>query len=166
MQEGSFEWYKQVFKDLLADDMTIFQNQKDSYDLLLNLNKDFPFRENKEVRDYAMKISQYTHKMADYVAGQTGSGKFNDLYYKLLLLEAPEIFESYLFYTEKNRSPGRRFYEPRKKTLNIVVQDLQDLEDGVIEFWVCLYHLGLVNLVCASFFCHGLWEKDRTAIMP
>ena len=97
MQEGSFEWYKRVFKDLLADDMTIFQNQKDSYDLLLNLNKDFPFRENKEVRDYAMKISQYTHKMADYVAGQTGSGKFNDLYYKLLLLEAPEIFESYLF---------------------------------------------------------------------
>lgn len=136
MREGSFEWYKRVFKDLLADDMTIFQNQKDSYDLLLNLNKDFSFKENKEVRDYAMKISQYTHQMADYVAGQTGSGKFNDLYYKLLLLEAQNYqVDSYFLYVEKNREPDRKFYLPRReKFLEFgVTQAMQDLLDDKID---------------------------------
>ena len=133
MNEGSFEWYKHVFKNLFSDDMAIFQNQKDSYDLLLNLNKDFPFKENKEVRDYAMKISQYTHKMADYVAGQTGSGKFNDLYYKFLLLEAPIMLDSYCLYIEKNRKPQERFYEPRRKTLIKVVNKLQALEEDELD---------------------------------
>lgn len=50
-------------------------------------------------------------------------------YYELLKLESPYVFESFIYYMEKNRSPSKKFYEPRKKTLHIVVQDLQDLED-------------------------------------
>ena len=57
-----------------------------------------------------------------------------DLYYKCLLLEAPHKFESFLIYMEKNRAPEKRFYLPRRKTLKIVVDDLQDLEDGKIDF--------------------------------
>lgn len=50
-------------------------------------------------------------------------------YYELLKLESPYVFESFIYYMEKNRSPSKKFYDPRKKTLHIVVQDLQDLED-------------------------------------
>lgn len=148
MQERNLGWYRQVFSSLLKDDMTLYQNQIDSWQLLLNMKQELTF-EDKAVRDYAMKISQYTHKMADYVAGQTGSGKFNELYYKLLLLEAPEIFESYIYYMEKNRQPDKRFYEPRQKTLHIVAQDLQDLEERIIEF----YGLSMPSRVGKSTMC-------------
>ena len=147
--EGSFEWYKSVFDALLHDNMELYSNQYDAFQLLLNLNRDIPFKENKEVRKYAMQISKYVHEMADFVAGNTGSGKFNELYYKLLLLEAPYLFESYLFYMEKNRSPKRKFYYPRRKTLKTVVNDLQDLEDGEIEF----YGLSLPPRVGKSTIC-------------
>ena len=133
MQEGSFEWYKSVFDALLHDNMELYQNQYDAFQLLLNLNRDIPFKENKEVRQYAMQISKYVHEMADFVAGNTGSGKFNDLYYKLLLLEAPYLLDSYMIYIEKNREPQARFYLPRRKTLIRIVNKLQMLADDELD---------------------------------
>lgn len=133
MQEGTIEWYKSVFSALLKDDMELYQNQYDALQLLLNFNRDFPFKENDEVRKYGMKISKYAHGMADYVAGKTGSGKFNELYYKFLLLEAPIMLDSYCLYIEKNRKPQERFYEPRRKTLKQVVDKLQKLEDDELD---------------------------------
>lgn len=134
MLEGSMEWYRGLFQKIINDGLKNKINQRDCLDLLLNMREDFVFSENKEVRDYAMKISKYAHEMAGYMAAQTGSGEFDDLYWKYLLLEAPEIFESYLYYMEKNRQRSRRFYENRKSTLNILVQDLQDLEDRKLDF--------------------------------
>ena len=133
MQEGTIEWYKSIFSALLKDDMELYQNQYDAYQLLLNLNRDIPFKENKEVRQYAMQISKYVHEMADFVAGNTGSGKFNELYYKFLLLEAPMLLDSYCLYIEKNRKPQERFYQPRRKTLKKVVDKLQALEDDELD---------------------------------
>lgn len=132
--EGSLEWYRAVLNQIISSDMTIYQNQKDCLDLLLNMNIDLPFSKNQEARKMAMKVSQYSHNIAEKCAALTGSGDFDDIYWQYLLLEAPWLFESYLYYMEKNRQPRRRFYEPRKKTLNILVQDLQDLEDRKIEF--------------------------------
>lgn len=133
MKEGSIEWYKSVFSSLLKDDMELYQNQYDAFQLLLNLNRDFSFKENKEVREYAMQISKYVHEMADFVAGNTGSGKFNELYYKLLLLEAPYLLDSYMIYIEKNREPQARFYLPRRKTLIRIVNKLQMLADDELD---------------------------------
>ena len=132
--EGSMEWYRGLFQQIINDGLKNKINQRDCLDLLLNMREDFNFSENKEVRDYAMKISKYAHEMAAYMAAQTGSGEFDELYWKYLLLEAPEVFESYLYYMEKNRQPKRKFYEPRKQTLSVLVQDLQDLEDRKIDF--------------------------------
>lgn len=133
MQEGTFTWYKTVFDSILRGRLMNYSDQYDVYQLLLNMKQDLGF-EDKKIRDYAMKMSKYTHQMAEYVAGQTGSGDCDDLYWKLLLYEAPELLESYLKYMEKNRQPNRRFYEPREDTLKGVVQDLQDLEDRKIKF--------------------------------
>lgn len=132
--EGSMEWYKGLFQQIINDGLKNKTNQRDCLDLLLNMREDFNLSENKEVRDYAIKISKYAHEMAAYMAAQTGSGEFDELYWKYLLLEAPEVFESYLYYMEKNRQPKRKFYEPRKQTLSVLVQDLQDLEDRKIDF--------------------------------
>lgn len=115
--------------------MTIYQNQKDCLDLLLNMNIDLPFNKNQEARKMAMKVSQYSHNIAEKCAALTGSGDFDDIYWQYLLLEAPHLFESYLLYMEKNRPDSKKFYIPRRKTLHVVAQDLQDLEERKIEFY-------------------------------
>lgn len=132
MQEGTFEWYKAIFNSLLKSDMKNFQNQKDCYDLLLNMKIDLKF-DDKQIKNYALKISQYTHKMADYMAGMTGNGQFDELYWNLLLFEAPDLLDSYCLYVEKDRKPQERFYQPRRKTLIKVVNLLQRLEDDELD---------------------------------
>lgn len=149
MLEGSMEWYKGLFQKIINDGLKNKVNQRDCLDLLLNMREDFNLSENKEVRDYAMKISKYAHEMADYMAAQTGSGEFDDFYWKYLLLEAPEVFESYILYMEKNRADSKKFYIPRQKTLHIVAKDLQDLEDRIIEF----YGLSMPSRVGKSTMC-------------
>lgn len=149
MLEGSMEWYKGLFQKIINDGLKNKVNQRDCLDLLLNMREDFTFSENKEARDYAMKISKYAHEMAAYMAAQTGSGEFDELYWRYLLFEAPEVFESYILYMEKNRSDSKKFYIPRQKTLHIVAKDLQDLEDRIIEF----YGLSMPSRVGKSTMC-------------
>lgn len=81
---------------------------------------------------YCLKLTKYVKDMVAYLPA---SNSLNELYWNILLWEAPFLFESFLLYMEKNRSPKRKFYEPRAKTLKIVVDDLQDLEEGIIEFY-------------------------------
>lgn len=53
-----------------------------------------------------------------------------DLYYDFLKLESYYRFESFIYYMERKRPFKKRFYQPRRKTLKIVVDDLQKLEDS------------------------------------
>lgn len=138
MLEGSMEWYKGLFQQILNDGLKNKVNQRDCLDLLLNMREDFAFSENKESRDYAMKISKYAHEMAGYMAAQTGSGEFDDLYWKYLLLEAQNYqVDSGLLYLEKNRLPKERFYEPRREVFvkHQIIQSLQDLMDDELDIF-------------------------------
>lgn len=138
MLEGSMEWYRGLFQKIISDGLKNKVNQRDCLDLLLNMREDFSFSENKEVRDYAMKISKYAHEMAGYMAAQTGSGEFDDLYWKYLLLEAQNYqVDSGLLYLEKNRLPKERFYEPRREVFvkHQIIQSLQDLMDDKLDIF-------------------------------
>ena len=55
--EGSIEWYRAILNQIINDDMTVCQNQKDCLDLLLNMNIDLPFKDNPDARNMAMKVS-------------------------------------------------------------------------------------------------------------
>lgn len=50
-------------------------------------------------------------------------------YYEVIKLESFYLFESFIYYMEKNRPYAKRFYQPRRDTLKQVVDDLQSLED-------------------------------------
>lgn len=89
------------------------------------------YQEDEHELDYALKISKYVKEMVFYLAEKEN---LNDLYWNVLLWEAPNVFESFLLYMEKNRPFKKKFYEPRMNPLKIVVKDLQDLEDGKIKF--------------------------------
>ena len=129
----NFTEYKNIIDGILEDDMTVYQNQYDVWQLLCDMRDAITFR-NRHIRDYAMKVSIYTHEMASFVAQQTSNGDFDDLYWRLLLLEAPYWFESYMYYMEKNRPEEKQFYKPREKTLHVLTKELQNLEDGDYDF--------------------------------
>lgn len=52
------------------------------------------------------------------------------LYWDAVKNKAYHFFEDYLIYMERKRSYEKRFYEPRQKTLKLIVDDLQKLEDS------------------------------------
>lgn len=58
-----------------------------------------------------------------------------DEYYKVLKLEAPYLFHSYLLYLEKNRDEEEKFYFPKMEQLNKhgLIQAMQDLEDDKLD---------------------------------
>lgn len=56
-----------------------------------------------------------------------------DKYYDVLKLESYERFESFIYYMERKRPYVKRFYQPRRKTLKTVVEDLQRLENSDSE---------------------------------
>lgn len=70
-------------------------------------------------------------------------------YWRGVLLEAPYLFESFIYYMERRREPSSRFYEPRRRTLHVVVEDLQALEERKYKF----YGLSLPSRVGKSTIC-------------
>lgn len=106
-------------------------------------------KENPEDKDYCFKYSKYIKDCAMQLHINTADERFGNLYWRSMLFEAPCLFESFILYMEKNRSYSKKFYEPRRKTLKTVVQDLQDLDDGHIKF----YGLSMPSRVGKSTIC-------------
>lgn len=70
-------------------------------------------------------------------------------FYDVLKLESYYNFESFMLYMERKRHWTKRFYFPRRHTLKIVVNDLQDLENRIIKF----YGLSMPSRVGKSTIC-------------
>lgn len=90
------------------------------------------YKEDNAELSYCMKITSYIKQVVQLLEK---SDALNGLYWDVLLWEAPNRFESFLLYMEKNRPYKKKFYEPRMNPLSIVAQDLQDLEDGKYDFY-------------------------------
>ena len=90
------------------------------------------YNEDNSELPYCLKITEYIKKVIPCLPK---SNSLNALYWKVLLWESPNRFESFLLYMEKNRPYKKKFYEPRMNPLSIVAQDLQDLEDGKYDFY-------------------------------
>ena len=100
--------------------------------------------------EWALKVTSYIKDCCKWaIQNSIEVLQMDELYWKTMKAEAPYHFESFLFYMEKNRQTKKRFYEPRKRTLKIVVDDLQDLEDGKLDF----YGLSLPPRVGKSTLC-------------
>lgn len=153
--EGSFEWYRAVLNQIISGDMSVYQNQKDCLDLLLNMNIDLPFTENLEARQMAIKVSKYAHNVAARQAALTGSGNFDDIYWQCLLLEAQNYqVDSGLLYLEKNRIPKERFYEPRRNVFlhHNIIGSLQDLMDDKLDIFALSVPPGCGKSTLEDFF--------------
>ena len=124
-----------------------------------------------EHKEEYKKYSDYIKETAlRQVTKQKKKAKiWREIYWSTVKLEAYWFFESYLIYMEHKRPYEKRFYEPRAKTLKVVVDDLQALEDSktqkmltesmpartgkstIMVFfgsWICLRHPLSHNAMC------------------
>lgn len=153
--EGSLEWYRAILNQIINGDMTVYQNQKDCLDLLLNMNIDLPFKDNPDAQQMGIKVSQYAHNIAERQAAITGSGDFDDIYWRYLLLEAQNYqVDSGLLYLEKNRIPKERFYEPRRNVFlqHNIISSLQDLMDDKLDIFALSVPPGCGKSTLEDFF--------------
>ncbi len=127
------------------------------------------FTKRKEVDvEFALSVSKRTKEIIEkYVERITGGTIWesekhqqnNQLapydivnkYYDILKYESLYVFESFIYYMERNRNWSKRFYQPRRKTLKCVVDDLQALEDRVENR--AFYGLSMPSRVGKSTVC-------------
>ena len=117
----------------------------DGYVKLVNM---IMFEEKKV--DVALELSaRVKGYIFDYIAKSTGGDFWKleaycqrnacsyaiiDRMYELWLLESYYILESFIFYLERYREQGKRFYLPRMNPLKTVMWDLEDLAYRAIKY--------------------------------
>lgn len=97
-----------------------------------NLNLLFQYARNQDDRLIVRRVRRLS---AQYAKGCSGNDRLNflDLYKKALLYMSRYDLDSYLIYLELDREPEKRFYEPRREQLKMVVDALQDMEDDKLD---------------------------------
>lgn len=136
MDEKLFAEYKKDFNNYIQH-LERYENQECVLLALNSMKRDFGF-DDKIVRNFAMKVSKHTHKWAGHMAAETGKAQFDEIYWKLLLLEAQSYqVDSGLLYLEKNRVPKEKFYEPRRDVFvkHNIIGSLQDLMDDELDIF-------------------------------
>ena len=96
---------------------------------------DMAIEEKEDDLEYALQQAKEVQRIAARQSRKENSLAFMNLYWKATLMLAPYFFVDFLYYMEKDRAPEKRFYMPRRRTLKVVVDDLQDLEDRKLEFY-------------------------------
>lgn len=110
-------------------DISRYENLALYFDTV-RLEKDFAAARPHYERIYETASRQKVHFA---LSDQSLSIKFYELAKKAALSLAPHLFHYYLLYVEWDREPQKKFYVPRMHVLKPVVDDLQDLADGVID---------------------------------
>lgn len=123
-----------AIKEFMNECGTDIQSLGDLHNLLYQAEKANEVETDLDTRDFWLGISRFCRDMSMQKNIETHESVYHNFYDKFLLWETKYSFLSFILYMEKNRPYTKRFFEPRRKTLCITVQDFQDLEDRKIEF--------------------------------
>lgn len=124
------------YEDLLARIKAVikksgeFEAYQDYFDTLRLLGKE----DKKKSFEHNLWLRKETARLVRESKEPETIIKFFELNKKTYLYMAQDDFDSYCIYLEWNREPQKKFYLPRRKVLYPLVQDLQDLADGKIDF--------------------------------
>ena len=81
----------------------------------------------------AHELAQQIRRLSARALLQGGGAEMLELNRKCLLFDAPYDFDAYCRYIEWDRPKERRFYEPRRKKLKLVADQLQRLTDDELD---------------------------------
>lgn len=149
------------------------QDNNAIYEYYLDLQAccQYGFLYDTENKEFYKQYTDYIKEIAldRVVDDKKNAKKWRQLYWDITKMESFWYFESYLIYMERKRPFEKKFYEPRAKTLKIVVDDLQTLEfsktqkmlteslparvgkSTIMVFfgtWICLRHPESHNAMC------------------
>ena len=86
------------------------------------------------------------------------------LYYRTHLFDAPYYFDSFCIYIERDRPINKQFYLPRRKQLKVLVDAIQDFEEGKLNLLGISMPPGVGKTTIAEF---GLaWTCGRNPFLP
>lgn len=121
-----------TIKGLKEESLKKEQDNHAIYEYYLDLQAccQYGYLYDTENKDFYKQYTDYIKEIAlDRVTDDPEHAEtWRQLYWDIMRLESFWFFESYLIYMEHKRPYEKRFYEPRAKTLKIVVDDLQELE--------------------------------------
>lgn len=110
------------------------QTYEDWFQMVVNLKEILP-------ADRKMEVYQYSGELRAYCAGQLSKKlgaetlrKIYDVIGRTYLFESRDVLDSYCIYLEWDREPEKKFYQPRRKVLKVLVDDLQDLYYKKLDF--------------------------------
>ena len=146
---------KDVIEKISKKQKKSVQDYKDMYCLCLELRK-------TDVNTAVKYMVQLSAELESVIIQSNNEKEVVELYglYKQVLLSAaPHHFESYLLYVEWNREPEKKFYPPRRRVLNRVVNELQRLEDDDIDLLAISLPPGSGKTTLAIFYLTWLAGK-------
>lgn len=114
--------------------------------------------------DTAHKLNRETRRAANQmIKDGVAPDRMLDLYYKTHLFDAPHFFDSFCVYIEKDRSPEKQFYVPRRKQLLPSANGIQKLEEGKLHTLAISLAPGVGKTTLAEF---GLaWTSGRNPFL-
>lgn len=96
--------------------------------------KDVVYMFNDDNYKAAHKWSKVLRAKIREELGKKADADMYDLYKEVLKFDARSDFDSYCLFLEWNRPAYRKFYAPRRSVLLPIVEDLQRLYDGELDF--------------------------------
>lgn len=110
------------------------QVYEDWFQAVVNLRDALP----QDKRFDAYKCSGELRSICAAMMGKMKTGedvaKVYDIIGRTYLFEAKDVFDSYCIYLEWNRAPEKKFYQPRRRILHTLVNDLEDLFFHRVDF--------------------------------
>ena len=110
------------------------QVYEDWFQAVVNLRDALP----QDKRFDAYKYSGELRSVCAATMGKMKTGedvaKVYDIISRTYLFEAKDVFDSYCIYLEWNRAPEKKFYQPRRRVLKVLADDLEDLFYKRIDF--------------------------------
>lgn len=131
--------YKDAALRLIEKGQEDYGALKDAFDMVRCLELDGSVEvdgvliHNKANFDDAHTIAKQIRSLSAKAVLHGGGPLMLDLNKRCLLFDAPYDFDAFLRYIEWNRPKEKRFYEPRRKRLKLVADEMQKIADDELD---------------------------------
>ena len=110
------------------------QVYEDWFQAVVNLRDALPQDKRFDAYKYSGELRSVCAAMMGKMKTGEDVAKVYDIISRTYLLESKDVFDSYCIYLEWNRAPEKKFYQPRRRVLKVLADDLEDLFYKRIDF--------------------------------
>lgn len=140
------------------------QVYEDWFQAVVNLRDALPQDKRFDAYKYSGELRSVCAAMMGKMKTGEDVAKVYDIIGRTYLFEAKDVFDSYCIYLEWNRSPEKKFYQPRRKVLRTVANALQDLADDRLDLLAISMPPGCGKTALAIFYL--TWLAGRNPDEP